>query len=111
MPQPVICFARRRVKLWGGKDSCTSQRLWGGNPTIHIERYTEIGGSHMSRKHSTALGISAAISGAAVAAFLGMGMAHAEGDADFYEDVFGGPGTAGLSAAQIRDNVALDEAA
>ncbi|MGA8547336.1 MAG: hypothetical protein WB785_19045 [Mycobacterium sp.] len=61
----------------------------------------------MSRKHSTALGFSAAISGAAVAGFISMGTAHA--DADAYEDLFGGPGTIGLSAGQIRDNVALDQ--
>ncbi len=40
-------------------------------------RDTEIGGSHMSQKDSTALGVSAAMGGAAVAAFLGMGTAHA----------------------------------
>lgn len=63
----------------------------------------------MSRKQSTALGISAALGGAAVAAFVGMGTAHA--DADGYEDLFGAPGTLGLSPAQIADNVSLDQAA
>jgi hypothetical protein len=63
----------------------------------------------MSRKHSTALGISAAMSGAAVAAFVSMGTAHA--DADGYEDMFGAPGTAGLSSAQTADNLALDTSA
>jgi hypothetical protein len=63
----------------------------------------------MSRKHSTALGIGAALSGAAVATFLSMGTAHA--DADGYEDLFGAPGTAGLSSAQTADNLALDTAA
>ena len=66
----------------------------------------------MSRKHSTALGFGTAMAGAAVAAFIGMGTAHAvPGDADGYQDLFGGPGTAGLSPAQIADNVALDNAA
>ncbi|MGB6206435.1 hypothetical protein [Mycobacterium sp.] len=62
----------------------------------------------MSRKHSTALGFGAAISGAAVAGFISMGTAHA--DADFYEDVFGAPGTSGLALGQAADNVALDQA-
>src|ERR1700683_2233898 len=61
----------------GGKDSHASQRLWGGNPTS-TSRETEIGGSHMSRKNSTAVGIGAAISGAAIAAFLSMGTAYAD---------------------------------
>jgi hypothetical protein len=61
----------------------------------------------MSRKHSTALGVGAAAAGAAVAAFISMGTAHA--DVDAYEDLFGGPGTPGLSPAQIADNVALDQ--
>jgi hypothetical protein len=63
----------------------------------------------MSRKHSTALTISAAMGGAAVAAFLSMGTAHADPDADPFEDLLGGPGTPGLSAAQIADNVSLDQ--
>src|SRR5947209_390544 len=63
----------------------------------------------MSRKHSTA--IVAALGGAAVAAFGGMGTAHAD-DAltpDWFQDLFGAPGTAGLSAGQTADNVSLDE--
>jgi len=66
----------------------------------------------MSRKHSTALGIGAALGGAAVAAFFSMGTAQAlPGDFDGYEDLFGGPGTSGISPAQIASNVALDTAA
>src|SRR5580693_7153717 len=38
-------------------------------------RDTEIGGSHMSRKYSTAIGLAA---GAACAGFIGMGAAHAD---------------------------------
>jgi hypothetical protein len=41
---------RRRLKLWGLKDSCTSQRLWGGNPTIHIERYRDRRLAHESER-------------------------------------------------------------
>ena len=65
----------------------------------------------MSRKHSTALGISAAVAGAAVAAFVGMGTAHADDSLtpDGYQDLFGAPGTTGLSAGQAADNVSLDE--
>jgi hypothetical protein len=61
----------------------------------------------MSRKHSTALGISAAISGAAVAAFLGMGIAHADDSLtpDGYSDLLGnGPGL-----PQSADDASLDE--
>ncbi|HEY9305107.1 MAG TPA: hypothetical protein VIO95_12525 [Mycobacterium sp.] len=47
----------------------------------------------MSRKHSTALGISAATAGAAVAAFLSMGTANAVPVVDIYAD------TAGVAAA------------
>ena len=65
----------------------------------------------MSRKHSTALGIGAAMGGAAVAAFLSMGTAHAVGDADGYQDLFGAPGTPGLALGQAADNLALDQAA
>jgi hypothetical protein len=76
----------------------------------------------MSRKYSTALGIGAAMSGAAVAAFIGMGTAHAApivddiyahdllvagaGDTstpnDAYDMLFGSAGTQGI------DNAALD---
>lgn len=79
----------------------------GGKP-IKSTPEKRIGGSHMSRKHSTALGLGAALGGAAVAAFVSMGTAHAVIDADPYQDLFGAPGTEGLSAGQIRDNVALD---
>jgi hypothetical protein len=60
----------------------------------------------MSRKHSTALGISAAISGAAVAAFLGMGMAHADDSLtpDGYTDLLGGG-----NLPQAADDASLDE--
>jgi hypothetical protein len=60
----------------------------------------------MSRKHSTALGFGTAMAGAAVAAFVSMGTAHA--DADGYEDLFGAPGTAGLAGGQAADNASLD---
>ena len=55
----------------------------------------------MSRKHSTALGIGAAMGGAAVAAFLSMGMAHADDLVvtppvdDGFQILFGAPGTLG----------------
>jgi hypothetical protein len=66
----------------------------------------------MSRKHSTALGIGAAMGGAAVAAFLSMGTAHAvDGypvDDDGFQILFGAPGTEGLLAGQIADNVTAD---
>ena len=65
----------------------------------------------MSRKYSTALGVGAAAAGAAVAAFISMGTAHAVGDADGYQDLFGAPGTPGLALGQAADNVALDTAA
>jgi hypothetical protein len=66
----------------------------------------------MSRKHSTALGIGAAMSGAAVAAFIGMGTAHADvappGDQG-YSILYGGDGTdSGLAADQAADNESLD---
>jgi hypothetical protein len=66
----------------------------------------------MSRKHSTALGIGAAMGGAAVAAFLSMGTAHAvDGypvDDDGFQILFGAPGTEGLVPGQIADNVTAD---
>src|SRR5690349_12084473 len=66
----------------------------------------------MSRKHSTALGFGTAMAGAAVAAFISMGTANAvPGDADPYQDLFGAPGTVGISAGQGADNLALDQAA
>ncbi len=100
--------------LNGGKDSCTSQRLWGCNPAIHIDSDTEIGGSHMSRKHSTALGISAAVAGAAVATFLSMGTAYADIpgtalDADGYSDLYGALGNENVTVAQGTANAALDQ--
>jgi hypothetical protein len=61
----------------------------------------------MSRKHSTALGIGAAMGGAAVAAFLsmGMGMAHADDTLtpDGYTDLLGGG-----SLPQAADDASLD---
>src|ERR1700722_12879018 len=77
---------------YGGKDSCASQRLWGGNPTsTSTSRDTEIGGSHMSQKNSTARAVGAAIGGAAIAAFVGMGTAHATPVEDTF---FDSPGVA-----------------
>jgi hypothetical protein len=58
----------------------------------------------MSRKHSTALGIGAVMGGAAVAAFLSMGTAHA--DADPYTDLLGGG-----SLPQAADDASLDSQA
>jgi hypothetical protein len=59
----------------------------------------------MSHKHSTAIG--AALGGAAIAAFVGMGAAHA--DAGGYSILFGGDGTdTGLFAGQAADNATLD---
>lgn len=91
MPQLVICFARRRLKLWGLKDSCTSQRLY-----------------------STALGIGAAIGGAAVATLLSMGTAHADitlpfidpySPPDPYDVLFGAEGTQGADNALLDSNL------
>jgi hypothetical protein len=63
----------------------------------------------MSRKNSTARAVGVAISGAAIAAFVGMGTAHAVvGDADGWEDLLGAPGTAGLAAGQAAANVTYD---
>ena len=63
----------------------------------------------MSQKNSTALAVGAAIGGAAVAAFLSMGTAHADVlDTDGYSDLFGGAGTPGLTASQIATNTAAD---
>jgi hypothetical protein len=65
----------------------------------------------MSQKNLTARAVGAAMGGAAIAAFVSMGTAHAVvGDADGYQDLFGGPGTVGLAPGQIADNVALDQA-
>jgi hypothetical protein len=60
----------------------------------------------MSRKHSTAMGVSAAVAGAAVAAFLSMGNAYA--DTDGYSDLFGATGTPGYPTAAGLDNASLD---
>jgi hypothetical protein len=57
----------------------------------------------MSRKHSTALGVGAAVAGAAVAAFISMGTAYAVGDADGYTDLLGGG-----NLPQAADNASLD---
>lgn len=64
----------------------------------------------MSRKHSTALGIGAAMTGAAVASFLSMGTAHADYPTsdDGFQILFGAPGTQGLVPGQIDDNVTAD---
>jgi hypothetical protein len=68
----------------------------------------------MSRKHSTALGIGAALGGAAVATFLSMGSAQAQPDYatntdDGYEVVFGNPNETGLAVGQGAQNLADDK--
>jgi hypothetical protein len=64
----------------------------------------------MSRKNSTALAVGAAIGGAAVAAFVSMGTAHAVVglDADGYSDLFGASGTPGILFGQTATDTALD---
>jgi hypothetical protein len=66
----------------------------------------------MSRKHSTALSVGAALGGAAVATFLSMGTAHAVVggllDSDGYSDLYGATGTEGVLPAQGLDNAQLD---
>lgn len=64
----------------------------------------------MSHIKTTAAGVGATFVGAAVAAFIGMGSAYADDSLtpDPYEDLFGGSGTVGLSAGQIRDDASLD---
>jgi hypothetical protein len=67
----------------------------------------------MSRKNSTARAVGAAIGGAAVAAFIGMGTAHATTDvvvpdADGYSDLFGASGTPGILFGQTATDAALD---
>jgi hypothetical protein len=64
----------------------------------------------MSRKHSTALGIGAAMAGTAVASFLSMGTAQADYPTsdDGFQILFGAPGTQGLVPGQIDDNVTAD---
>jgi hypothetical protein len=72
----------------------------------------------MSRNDSTALGVGAALAGAAVAAFVSMGTAHAD-PADYpvsndgFEILFGAPGNANLDETaaglgQIANNVLSD---
>jgi len=68
----------------------------------------------MSRKHSTALGIGAALGGAAVATFLSMGTAQADVssypvDDDGFQILFGAPGTEGLVPGQIDTNITSDD--
>ena len=69
----------------------------------------------MSRKHSTALGVGAAIGGAAVAMFLSMGTAHADitipfidpySPPDPYDVLFGAMGTQGVDNAILDSNLA-----
>jgi hypothetical protein len=71
----------------------------------------------MSRKNPTAMGIGAAISGAAIAAFIGMGTAHADPsgsidnpfvntDTGGYSELFGGTGTV-QGAIDAQDDVTL----
>jgi hypothetical protein len=52
------------------------------------------------------MGVSAAVAGAAVAAFLSMGNAYA--DADGYSDLFGAIGTTGYPTSAGLDNASLD---
>jgi hypothetical protein len=61
----------------------------------------------MSQKYSTAIGLAA---GAACAAFIGMGMAHADSPPvdDGFQILFGAPGTEGITAAQAATNVTDD---
>jgi hypothetical protein len=59
----------------------------------------------MSQKYSTAIGLAA---GAACAAFIGMGSAHAAPTDDGFQILFGAPGTAGLLASQTATNVTDD---
>jgi hypothetical protein len=54
----------------------------------------------MSRKHSTALGIGAAVGGAAVATFLTMGAANAAPTDDGFQILFGAPSNTALQAGQ-----------
>lgn len=69
----------------------------------------------MSRKHSTALGVGAAVGGAAVAMFLSMGTAHADitipfidpySPPDPYDVLFGAMGTQGVDNAILDSNLA-----
>jgi hypothetical protein len=64
----------------------------------------------MSQKNSTATAVAAAIGGAAVAAFLSMGTAHATPvpDADGYSDLYGATGTPGILFGQTTTDSALD---
>src|ERR1700730_2490186 len=64
----------------------------------------------MSRKHSTALGVGAAAAGAAGAAVISMGPAHADDTLtpDGYSDLFGAARTPGYPNAAGMDNASLD---
>jgi hypothetical protein len=62
----------------------------------------------MSQRNSTALAVGASIGGAAIAAFVSMGTAHAVGDADGYSDLFGATGTPGVVATQGAADSSLD---
>ncbi len=68
----------------------------------------------MSRKHSTAFGVGAAVAGAAIAAFVGMGTAHADtpfpdpySPPDPYDVLFGAAGDQGVA----NNNLDLVDAA
>jgi hypothetical protein len=56
------------------------------------------------------LGVGTAVAGAAVAAFVGMGTAHADvvPDADGYSDLYGATGTPGILFGQTTTDTALD---
>jgi hypothetical protein len=65
----------------------------------------------MSRKNSTARAVGIAISGAAIAAFVGMGTAHADDTVVIpagWEDLLGAPGTEGLAAGQGAADLTYD---
>jgi hypothetical protein len=63
----------------------------------------------MSQKNSTARAVGAAIGGAAIAAFVGMGTAHADTPIPpGWEDLLGAPGTAGLADGQGAADLTYD---
>jgi hypothetical protein len=66
----------------------------------------------MSRKNSTARAVGAALGGAAIAAFIGMGTAHAAPVDDGFQILFGETGNPNLDSAtglaQIASNVTAD---
>ncbi len=74
----------------------------------------------MSRKNSTARAVGVAMGGAAIAAFIGMGTAHADGadvvstyptSDDAFQILFGAPGNANLDSATGAAQIASNETA